>query len=206
MQIELLGWKSHGGRRLGAGRPRTSGRIPHVSREPSRNGAFHVTARLARGIPSLRNARIVRGIEEGFRRGCARGDFRLVHYSLQRDHLHLIVEAGDSKALGRGVRALLIRVARAANRVWKRRGSVVAERYHLHRLKTPREVRNAIAYVLGNDRKHLGEEFVRGRIDPASSGRWFWNRATDAPAVAEPRFWLLSVGWSRHGPLGVPSG
>jgi REP element-mobilizing transposase RayT len=173
---------------------------------PSRNGVFHVTARVARGLPSLRGARVVRRIEESFRRGCSRGDFRLVHYSLQRDHVHLIVEAADSRSLGRGVRSLLIRVARAANRVWDRRGAVIGDRYHLHRLRSPREVRNAIAYVLHNVRKHLGEAIVQDRIDPASSGRWFWGRGADARAVAAPRSWLLAVGWMRHGPLEAPSG
>jgi hypothetical protein len=151
------------------------------------------------GLPCLRSARVVRRIEESFRRGCERPDFRLVHYSLQRDHLHLIVEAADTRALGRGVRGLLIRVARAANRVWRRRGGVIADRYHHRRLPTPREVRNAIAYVLHDARKHLGS-FAEGGIDPASSGRWFWGRA-DAPAVALPRYWLLRAGWSRSGPI-----
>jgi REP element-mobilizing transposase RayT len=206
MQMDLLGWKSRGGRRAGAGRPRTSRRTAHVSREPSRNGVFHVTARIARRLPSLRGTRVVRQIEESFRRGCSRNDFRLVHYSLQRDHVHLIVEASDSRALGRGVRSLLIRVARAANRIWGRCGAVIGDRYHLHRLRSPREVRNAIAYVLRNACKHLGEAIVQGRIDPASSGRWFWRRGTDVPAVAMPRFWLLATGWMRSGLMEPPSG
>jgi hypothetical protein len=176
--------------------------MPHLSREPSRNSVFHVTARVRRGLPSLRSARIVRRIEFTFRRGCERPDFRLVHYSLQRDHLHLIVEAVDSRALGRGVRGLLIRVARAANRVWGRSGGVIGDRYHHRRLPSPREVRNAIAYVLHNAHKHLGS-LAPGEIDPASSGRWFWGRASDAPAVALPRYWLLRAGWSRAGAIPI---
>jgi REP element-mobilizing transposase RayT len=175
--------------------------MPHVSREPSRNAVFHVTARVERGLPTLRVKRIVRRVEESFRRGCERAEFRLAHYSIQRDHVHLIVEAMDSHALGRGVRALLIRIARAANGVWKRRGGVFGERYHHRLLSTPREVRNALGYVLRNARKHFGERARPGWIDPASSGRWFWERAADAPAVAVPRFWLLRAGWQRHGPI-----
>jgi REP element-mobilizing transposase RayT len=178
--------------------------VPHASREAPRNSVFHVTARVVRALPSLRNARIVREIEQTFRRGCSREGFRLVHYSIQRDHVHLIVEAGDTRALGRGVRGLLIRVARSANRVWRRRGAVIAERYHHHRLSSPREVRNAIAYVLNNARKHLGGSRPLTSIDPGSSGRWFWQRATDEPAVARARFWLLSTGWLRAGPLPAP--
>lgn len=199
MQPDLFGWRRRGGWRPGAGRKRTSRTVPHVRREPVRNGVFHVTARLRRELPSLRSRRVVLRIERTFRRGCAREDFRLVHYSLQRDHLHLIVEAADCSALGRGVRGLLIRVARAANAVWTRRGAVIAERYHHHRLRTPREVRNAIAYVLHNARKHLAG--LRGRLDPASSARWFWGESSDDPTVALPRFWLLRIGWRRHGPI-----
>lgn len=76
---------------------------------------------------------------------------------------------------------------------------------HHRRLSSPREVRNAIAYVLNNARKHLRGRVEPGWIDPASSGRWFWGRAVDIPAVAPPRFWLLRVGWwMRHGPIPVP--
>jgi hypothetical protein len=103
------------------------------------------------------------------------------------------------------------RLARAVNRVFHRSGAVLADRFHLHVLRTPREVRNAIAYVLMNARRHLAKlgraMDATSRIDPASSGRWFagWRvameRAYDSPAVAIARTWLLSVGWRRHGLL-----
>ena len=177
--------------------------MPHISRAAGRNGVYHVTARMRSGLPSLRTERVVVGIEHSFRSGCFREDFRLVHYSLQRDHLHLIVETADGRALGRGVRSLLIRVARAANAVWRRRGAVIGDRYHHRRLATPREVRNAIAYVLNNARKHLRALTAPGWIDPASSGRWFWGSSADEPAVAVPRFWLLRVGWLKRGAIPI---
>jgi len=142
----------------------------------------------------------------------------VVHYSIQTDHVHLIVEASSSEDLGRGMKAVGARLARAVNRVFARRGPVLRDRYHVRTLRTPREVRNAIAYVLLNARRHLakrGGPIPRvGRIDPASSGRWFdgWRggpRAADAPAVARPRTWLLSAGWRRAGlvdPREVPGG
>jgi streptogramin lyase len=118
------------------------------------------------------------------------------------------------------MRALGIRVARAVNRVAERSGRVLADRYHARLLTTPREVRNALRYVLLNARRHAAAtraEVSRVvRLDPASSGRWFdgWKRekledvvtegsATDAvrPAVARARTWLLTVGWRRHGLL-----
>jgi hypothetical protein len=104
------------------------------------------------------------------------------------------------------------RLARAVNRTFGRRGRVLADRYHARVLKTPREVRNALAYVLLNARRHAGRRARRcDTVDPASSGRWFdgWRthpmpaRAPDAPAVARPRTWLARTGWRRHGRIGL---
>jgi hypothetical protein len=101
------------------------------------------------------------------------------------------------------------RIARAVNRVLGRKGRVLRDRYHLRVLETPREVRRALNYVLNNARKHLGARAPRvGRVDPASSGRWFsgWREGVVALArspapVARARTWLLRVGWQRHGLL-----
>jgi len=98
------------------------------------------------------------------------------------------------------------RLARAVNRVFRRRGPVLAERYHFHALKTPREVWNALRYVLLNARKHARRASGAPELDPASSARWFDGWAgSSAPVsstscpVARPRTWLLAVGWRRHG-------
>jgi hypothetical protein len=100
------------------------------------------------------------------------------------------------------------RFARAVNRVFRRAGRVMADRCHVHVLRTPSEVRNAIAYVLLNARRHLakkGRAPATAGVDPASSGRWFsgWRssspRPRDPPAVAAPRTWLLRFGWRRKG-------
>src|SRR5262249_32313181 len=155
-------------------------------------------------------------LERSFAAGCTRPGFRLAHYSLQGNHAHLIVEATDRDALGRGMKAIGARVARAVNRVADRRGRVLADRYHLRLLPTPTEVRHALRYVLLNAKKHAanGGMACRGAeiaLDPASSARWFdgWKRwALDADRmhgagpfarrtcpVARPRTWLLRVGW-----------
>ena len=187
----------------------------------------HVTLRVLPGVPSLRSVPIVHAVERTFARGCERSDFRLAHYSLQGNHAHLIVEADSPEALGCGMKSLGARLALAVNRVTRRTGPVLAERYHLRLLPTPREVRNALRYVLLNARKHaaaslsrLGAQVVV--LDPASSARWFdgWIREADGTGrdvrprpLAEPspvalaRSWLLSVGWRRHGlldPADVP--
>src|SRR4029453_1077985 len=128
-------------------------------------------------VPSLRTVPIVREIERTFRDGCVRPGFRLVHYSLQGNHAHLIVEAQDRDALGRGMKAIGARLARAVNRVARRSGPVVSDRYHARTLATPREVHHALRYVLLNARRHAASTRASlpapTRLDPASSGRWF---------------------------------
>lgn len=214
-----------GGRRPGAGRkPGPKPRVRHRSRERLA-GRFpcHVTLKVREDVPALRTVKLVRELEHSFADGCDRGDFRLVHYSLQEDHAHLIVEAKDRSALGRGIKAIGARLARAVNRVFERRGRVLADRYHMRVLRTPRDVRNALAYVLLNARRHAakaGRKLAKAvRIDPASSGHWFdgwrWRpREGIAPAgvpipVAAAHSWLLCEGWRRRGlldPNEVPGG
>jgi len=217
-----------GGRRDGAGRrPGDRPAIRHVSRDRfGRPVPAHVTLRLRSDVPSLRTVPIVREIERTFAAGCERSGFRLVHYSLQSNHAHLIVEASDHATLGRGMMAVGARLARAVNRVAERTGRVLAERYHFRLLRTPREVRNALRYVLLNARRHVGAARARLgsaiRLDPASSARWFdgWKLASTAVPntiarsaaahlrpVARARTWLLTDGWRRHGlldPADVP--
>lgn len=212
-----------GGARARSGsKPGSRPRIRHASRTTVA-GRFpcHVTLKVRSGVPSLRRVRLVREIESSFAAlRAARSDFRLVHYSLQNDHAHLIVEAEDCRTLANGMKALTARLARAVNRIFRRTGAVLADRYHLHVLRTPREVRNALAYVLLNARKHAKRVLGHRRVDPASSGRWFdgWKTPPegtrepsdphDAPVV-RPRSWLLATGWRRHGlidPSELPGG
>ena len=176
----------------------------------------HVTLRLRSDVPLLRTDRIVREVERTFAAGCRRPDFRLVHYSLQGNHAHLIVEAHDQAALGRGMMAIGSRLARAVNRVAQRSGEVLADRYHHRVLRTPREVHHALRYVLLNARRHAAKVSATVRLDRASSSRWFdgWRRRPvedvtphGASPVARARTWLLTIGWRRHGlldPADVP--
>ncbi|MEE9280352.1 MAG: hypothetical protein V3V67_09280 [Myxococcota bacterium] len=156
-------------------------------------------------MPSLRTVRLVRELERSFAVARERGDFRLVHYSIQRDHAHLIMEAEGREALGRGMTSIGARFARAVNRVFRRTGRVLEDRYHMRPLRTPREVRAALRYVLLNVRKHRRSRSPG--MDRASSGRWFdgWRGLAlpsgERSPVALPRTWLLSRGWRRWGLL-----
>lgn len=163
---EVVGW---GGRREGAGRPKGKWpKVAHLRRaEHKRHVPVHVTLRRERGLPSLREERPHNLLKEVVRSSQREG-FRIVHYSVQADHVHLIVEAETKALLASGMRAFAIRAARRFNRdvLRRRRGRVWGDRYHRHDLATPPEVRHALVYVLANGVKHRQVE--PGELDPCS--------------------------------------
>jgi putative transposase len=176
-----------GGKRDGAGRkPKgTKSFVSHLSRErfPSRH-PVHVTLRAVSGVGYLRGWRLFHAIQDAIGEAQERFGMRVVHYSVQGNHLHLLVEADGAESLSRGMQGLTIRIARAVNRVGSRRGKVFADRYHAHVMSSRREVGNAVRYVLENFRHHLRPDVAPEGIDPCSSV------AFGAP-IRAPRTWLL---------------
>jgi putative transposase len=216
-QLGLRARGQRGGWRAGAGRPRgsrTSTRIPHRTRERiTRNEAAHVTVKVVPLGRSLRSARARMAIERIFAAEKRRKGFRLLHYAIRRDHIHLVCESDDTTALSRGVQRLGSRIARRLNRLWSRRGQLFADRFHGRVLRTPRELRNVLRYVLLNEHKDaLAEEgrLLGGGLDPGSSAAWFdgWHPTVRPPPVdgRDPPVtsavsWLARKGWRRHGLL-----
>jgi putative transposase len=175
----------------------------------------HVTLRARFGLPSLRLSKSRDALLFALRAARDRFGCRIVHYSIQSTHVHLVCEADDQVSLSRGLRGLLIRMARHFNRVHARRGAVWADRYHERILRTPREVRTVLVYVLGNWRHHGGEQYPLGCIDPCSSAPWFDGFAEAVlpasefwPApVSTARTWLLLQGYQQHrGKISVDEG
>jgi len=160
-------------------------------------------------LGTLRGARAYRTIAQALYEARARFGVRFTVQSTQRNHLHLIAEAESREALARAMQGLAVRLAKRLNRLWGRRGAVFADRYHARVLCTPREVRNALAYVLCNQRRHQaqsGRRLPADWVDPFSSGMEFdgWKvrprgRSTGPPTVVRPQGWLLREGWRRHG-------
>ena|SRR5437016_5187024 len=209
LQLSLPAPRTWGGRRAGAGRKLTPGRRPSVPHRPRPTHTaahpLHVTLRTGPAVRCLRSDRAFPAVRRTLF-VASHGNFRIIHFTVQDDHLHLIVEADDTRALSRGMRGLAIRVARAVNRALGRRGAVWGDRFHARALTTPRAVRNALVYVLMNRRKHCAGE--RG-LDPCSSAPWFrgWREPVATllgpPPVVGARTWLAAVGWRRHGLLGL---
>jgi REP element-mobilizing transposase RayT len=165
----------------------------------------HATLRSEATVLSLRDEALLPSLRQALR-ASSTATFRVIAFSVQADHLHLVVEADAPPGLARGMQGLAIRLAKAVNRARARRGRVWHERYHARLLRTPREVRTALVYVLNNFRKHVRTAMG---LDPYSSARWFggWRQAMTPPSepapIAQPRTWLLRVGWRRYGPIGV---
>lgn len=170
----------------------------------------HVTLKVIPQAPYLRGGVCFRAIRAAFVAGKEKNEFRLVHFTVQGNHMHLICEAGDKKGLARGMQGLAIRIARRVNRQTERKGKLFAERYHARILRTPTEVRNALVYVINNSRRHR-PDVGRFWIDPLSSAAWFggWRfpvremwvrleREREAPVV-EAQTWLLTKGWRFRG-------
>jgi REP element-mobilizing transposase RayT len=211
-----------GGYRFGAGRKKNVGEpgyVRHVRRPrqvPSQ--PVHVTMKVVQGAPSLRSGRVLLALRECLRaiRGRAEG-FRVIHYSIQSNHFHLVVETDGTRELSRGMQGLNLRVAHALRRLspaGRPKGRFFVERYHARAFASPVEARNVLRYVLLNWRHHAGgAEGVLG--DPASSARFLdgwvepaarrWRRTIGAgDEVVPPRTWLLRDGWKDRSRGGGP--
>jgi REP element-mobilizing transposase RayT len=207
-----LTFRAWGGARAGSGRKpkgkwagEKHGRRPTVdARVP-----LHLTMRVS-GMPSLRTQRCMTAVRRALRGGREHDGFRLVHYAVQPDHLHLVVEAKGKRALSNGARALAIRMARWVNVAIGRKGRVFSDRYHATPLSSPRQVRRALAYVLLQQRRHAAKRRVgmTSAPDACSSASVFdgwtfgvpragpWDETTVAAKT-----WLLTTGWRRYGKI-----
>lgn len=190
--------------------------VSHKTRAKiSAQEAAHVTVKLKRFLPVLRHCREYWVLRRAFARGCARFGFRLVHYAVLNDHMHFVAEARDRRALTRGMQGLLVRIAKALNKLWDRRGKVFPDRYHARILRTARDVRTVLRYVMHNGRKHAAQGRrvrVRGRIDLFTSAPWFDGFSVKVIVeglervirpVALACSWMLREGWKRHGLIGL---
>jgi len=216
------------------GRPPTNGRAgsPHKKRPTldARN-PLHIVLRAIALVRSLRRRDIYKAVRWATIIAAKHEGFRIVHLSLQRTHVHLLVEADSKEALARGMQAFQISAAKLINAAIskkkdvRRRGSVFPDRYHQEIIKTPKQARHALAYVLNNWRKHRedgGELSKTWLVDPFSTGvlfngwkeleshdvMWKWRDTYDPMIVWLPKTWLLREGWRRHGLIGareVPS-
>lgn len=208
--------RTWGGKRRGAGRPCLGERPePTHRKRPDHEPRHpvHVVLRVRRAVGRLRKGPIYRAMRRALRKAAARAGFRVVHISIQRDHLHLLVEAQDKLHLSRGMQSTAIAAARAINAAVGRRGKVFLHRFHATVITNPTQARRALAYVLNNWRRHRedtrGERERAAVLDPYSSAVAFdgWRdfKLGALPDYYEPlpvssaETWLLREGWKLGG-------
>ncbi len=160
---------------------------------------LHVTMKLRKGLPKMRRRTTYMQIERAIRAGNDRFGFRLCHFTVLSNHFHFIVEAKDKRALALGMQGLAIRIAKALNRTWKRRGQVFAERYYALAIDKYHKIRRVLLYVLQNARRH-GVPVPKGLPDAFSSAPWYigWNERRDwtttrPSPVVEPKLSMLQM-------------
>ena len=218
-QIEMR-FRTHGGKRKGAGRKKTDKSLVNHIKRPKLNGRepINVTQRLVDGLPNIRTSRMMyafaRAVELAKRFGLS-----VVHFDIQPNHIHLVVEAASKEILSRGMRSLWTSLAIAIKRVCGLigRGKVFKGRYHARILKTPTEVKRALRYVIFNLAKHkncgaivdpyssvhmldrlggLVTEAEYERIRKETRRRPAWHEQV-AGVISKASTYLLSVGWRK---------
>jgi REP element-mobilizing transposase RayT len=120
------------GKRVRARRRRKPGRKPKGARAGSPHKArpelkpwqpVHVVLRVVEAIGSLRKRHAYKALREATLSVAKRelddvrdGAFRIIHISIQRNHVHLVVEADHKMALSRGMQSFQISAAKHLNR------------------------------------------------------------------------------------------
>ncbi len=196
LPLDLLPQFGWGGARRGSGqKPR--GEEAGISHERrigiDERSPIHVTLQARDHVWNLRSRRCGTIIAAALRGVIGREGFGVVHFSVQGNHVHLIVEADSARTLARGMAALSGRIAISLNQLMRRRGPVFSDRYHAHVLRTPAEVENALAYVWGNFASHAlrrGERVHAAFVDPYSSAVETGVDGLLQP-LSKPETWLL---------------
>jgi len=224
-----------GGKRRGAGRPPKGARAgaPHKER-PFLHARYpvHVTLRVVAAVGKLRRRGVYQAIREATLTTARREDFRIVQLSIQHDHIHLLIEADDKRALAAGMQGFQISAAKHLNAAIskgkpgpRRRGTVFPDRYHAEIITSPTQARHALSYVMNNWRRHREDQYGPAsmwKLDWFSSAIAFpgwaeygdeaflWRGPTtyDPLMVFQPRTWMLREGWKKVGSVSyseVPS-
>lgn len=187
----------HGGKRNGAGRPpknKLRPSQPHKKRPAVKKSVpLHVTARVVDELAELRQRDAYKAIRRAMTHVYARDEFHIVHVSIERSHIHFIIEASDRMALARGMKALEISAAKLINRAFskhrsrRRRGQVFCDRYDAEPITNRRQARNTLAYVLKNA-SHCTLSGRRVEFPTCWAQTRLLQRAQSAVGYRRPRF------------------
>lgn len=206
-QIEFKKVNGWGGKRRNAGRKNKTSTVNHMKREKvDPKYPMHITMKMKKGIVSLRGPKMCAVLKRSLGKAKKRG-LNVIHYALEDNHLHVFAESESNCSLRSGLTSFGSSFGKAARRLTGGRGAVFAGRYHMRVLKTPRQTKNALAYVLLNHSKHQG---AKPYVDNKSSAVFFgdWRallgdryRIDESPPrpdyLTDAQSWLGRVGWRR---------
>ncbi len=215
-QLSLFG--NRGGKRKGAGRKKIHPNLlPHTKRPPiSIHHPLHIVIKLKEGVATLRKKDCYKLFRDSVKEAAAYG-INVVHFSVQSNHVHLLAESRSRSLLASGMKSLTIRLAKGINSIHGTIGKIFIDRFYLHVLKTPTEVKEALTYIFKNTAKAiktknlfdpfssilifkdktvlLKNEIIDDSILPAEKLEWFREELTRI--LGPPISFLLATGWKR---------
>lgn len=149
--------------------------IRHIERELiTKETVLHLTLKIKKEKSSLKNKFILKTLQNSIKKARLLG-LKVLQYTLEYDHVHLLVEASNNISLGKGMQSLGISFSKGINKIKGQKGSVFKTRYHFRKLKTPQEIKNALSYILGNGIKHKEAFSILSPYNSLSSVRDFKN-------------------------------
>lgn len=160
-----------------AGRPaKNDPGIRHSSRMKfSKLTSFHLTIKVRENKADIQSKKLLKALHHAIARARLK-NLKVIHYTLEYNHVHLLVETNDHRILHAGMQALGISFSKAINKVKSLKGHVYKHRYHQRKIGSARELKNVLLYIFNNGKKH---KRTNKRIDLYNS------------AIVEPRLNLL---------------
>ncbi len=141
--------------RKGAGRPalhdpgiRHTNR-PHIKKPAS----LHLTIKVKKKKAEIKNKSVLKILKRAILNARKQG-LRVIHFSLEYDHVHLLIEADNNLILGKGMQAFGVTLSKAINRLKKLKGGVYKHRYHFRQISSTRELKIVMNYIFTNGLKH----------------------------------------------------
>jgi REP element-mobilizing transposase RayT len=139
----------------GAGRPAIHDPgIRHTERplikKPS---SLHLTIKVEKIKADIKNKTVLSILKRAIQNARKQG-LRVIHFSLEYDHVHLLIEAENNTTLGKGMQAFGVTFSKAINRVRKTTGKVYKHRYHFKAITSPKQLKNVMSYIFKNGVKH----------------------------------------------------
>lgn len=147
-QMTLINYKH-------AGRPaKNDAGIRHTKRpDLTRPSSLHLTVKIEKSKANLKNKNVLAILKKAIFNARRQG-LKVIHYSLEYDHIHLIIEADNNRTLGKGMQAFGVTLAKAINRMRKVKGQVYKHRYHFRQITSSRQLKNVMTYIFNNGVKH----------------------------------------------------